>query len=164
MVEETEKRIRLTDNSFEAQGVKFVIYSSVNIERYMHFQELQVRAAYGSTYAHFYQGYQKIVDLKNKGKGFEADIALHNMMQGASRALNKQHDSLMLICTLFCCPSDEDRTIWNEESANEKIALWSKEGYPVEDFLALALQSCKRYQDDLFSDLVNGSEAEQAEK
>jgi hypothetical protein len=153
-----EKRILVTDNSFLADGRRFVIYSSLNIERYRILEELQVRARYGQNYAQMHTGYLKVVDLINKGKRFEADIALNNMMQGVARAINKQHDPLLLMATLFCCEDAEDRTIWSEESANEKIELWSKEGYPVEDFFRLSLQLCRRYQDGLFSDLLDTSE------
>ena len=148
----TEKRINLTDNSFEAGGKTFIIYSSVNIERYRVLEDLQVRARFGQNYAQLHKGFEKVVELKNKGRGFEADIALHNMMQGTVRALNKQHDPILLMATLICCAADEDRTIWSEESANEKIELWSKEGYPVEDFFPLSLRLCRHYQEGLFSD------------
>lgn len=154
----TEKRINLTDNSFEAGGQKFIIHSSLNIERYRVLEELQVRARYGQNYAQLHTGFLKVVDLINKGKRFEADNALHNMMQGTVRALNKQHDPMLLMATLFCCPDDEDRTTWSEETANEKISIWSKEGYPVEDFFGLSLQLCRHYQEGLFNDLINTSE------
>ena len=153
-----EKRIGLNDNSFQAGGKKYIIHSTVNIERYRHMEELQVRAAFGQNYAQFHAGFLRIVDLKNKGKQFEADIALNNMMQGTARAINKQHNPLLLIATLFCCTQGEDRTTWDEETANEKIEIWSKEGYPVEDFFGLSLQSCRHYQSDLFQDLGNGLE------
>lgn len=157
---DTEKRIQLTDNSFLAGGRRFIVYSSLNIERYRILEELQVRARFGQNYAQLHAGFLKVVDLVNKGKRFESDIALNNMMQGVVRALNKQHDPVLLMATLFCCEETEDRTIWSEESANEKIELWSKEGYPVEDFFRLSLQLCRRYQDGLFSDLVDTSEDE----
>lgn len=157
---DTEKRIQLTDNSFLAQGRRFIVYSSLNIERYRILEELQVRARFGQNYAQLHTGFLKVVDLINKGKRFESDNALNNMMQGVVRALNKQHDPVLLMATLFCCEESEDRTIWSEESANEKIELWSKEGYPVEDFFRLSLQLCRRYQDGLFSDLVDILEEE----
>jgi len=155
---DTGKRINLTDNSFEAGGQKFIIHSSVNIERYRVLEELQVRANYGQNYAQLHSGFLKITDLINKGKRFEADIAMNNMMQGVVRALNKQHNPMLLMATLFCCTSDEDRATWSEETANEKIELWSKEGYPVEDFFGLSLQLCRHYQEGLFDDLRDISE------
>lgn len=154
------KRILVTDNSFTAKGKKFIVYSSLNIERYRILEELQVRARFGQNYAQLHNGFLKVVDLINKGKRFEADIAMHNMMQGAVRAMNKQHDPVLLMATLFCCEEGEDRTTWSEEGANEKINAWSEEGYPVEDFFRLSLQLCRRYQEDLFNDLTNISEEE----
>ena len=66
-----EKRILVTDNSFLADGRRFVIYSSLNIERYRILEELQVRARYGQNYAQMHTGYLKVVDLINKGKRFD---------------------------------------------------------------------------------------------
>lgn len=156
-----QKRIALTDNSFEAGGRKFIIYSSLNIERYRMLEELQVRAQYGQNYAQLNNGFLKVVELINKGKQFEANVALHNMMQGTARALNKQHNPMLLIATLFCCEEGEDRTEWTEEAANEKISLWSKEGLLVEDFFGLSLRLCRHYQQDLFKDLESILEEEQ---
>jgi hypothetical protein len=154
------KRIALTDNSFEAGGKKFIIHSSVNIELYRVLEELQVRARFGSSFAALHRGFEKVIELINKSKRFEADIALHNMMQGTARAINKQHDPLILICTLFCWPDGEERKTWDEEQANETIKLWSEEGYPVEDFLLLGLQFVRHYQTGLLPDMVNISDQE----
>ena len=157
------KRIAVTDNSFEAGGRKFIIHSSLNIERYRVLEEMQVRATFGQSYAQLHQGFLKVVDLINKGKRFESDIALNNMMQGVARALNKQHNPMLLIATLFCCEENEDRGTWSEESANEKIELWSKEGYPVEDFFMLSLQLCRHYQEGLLQgspDILEESQPE----
>lgn len=142
----SERRITLTDNSFEAGGKRFVIHSSVNIERYRVLEELQVRSQYGKSFSDLHRGFEKVVELINKGKRFEADIAFNNMMQGTARAVNKQHDPFILICTLFCCEEGESRTNWDEEKANETIKLWSEEGYPVEDFLLLGLRFVRHYQ------------------
>jgi len=152
------KRIAVTDNSFEADGRKFIVHSSLNIERYRVLEEMQVRATFGQSYAQLHQGFLKVVDLINKGKRFESDIALNNMMQGVARALNKQHNPMLLIATLFCCEESEDRAVWSEESANEKIELWSKEGYPVEDFFLLSLQLCRHYQEGFLQDSPDFSE------
>lgn len=148
-----EKRVKLTDNSFQAGGKRYVIYSTVNIERYRVLEELQVRAGYGASYAQLHNGYSKVVKLINEGKRFEADIALNNLMQGVARKINKQHDPMLLMATLFCCPDEEDRTAWSEEAANEKIEIWGKEGIPVEDFFGLSLQLCRHYQENLFQGL-----------
>lgn len=142
----SEPRISLTDNSFEAGGKKYVIHGSLNIERYRVLEELQVRSRFGKSYVELHRGFEKVIELINKSKRFEADIAFNNLMQGTARALNKQHDPLILICTLFCCEEGEPRTGWDEEKANETIKIWSEEGYPVEDFLLLGLQFVRHYQ------------------
>lgn len=158
-----QKRIALTDNSFTADDRLYVIHSNVNIERYRVLEELQVRAGYGASYAQLHNGFTKIIKLVNDGKRFESDIALHNLAQGVARKINKQHDPMLLIATLFCCTADEDRTQWNEETANEKIELWSKEGYPVEDFFGLSLRFVRHYQEGLFNDFLDTSDQEEPE-
>jgi hypothetical protein len=162
MVESTEKRIQLTDNSFEAGGVKYIIHSSLNIERYRHLDELQVRAAYGTDYAGLFRGFLKWVELKNASKPFDADTHLRNVFEGVLRKQNKQNDPLLLICTLFCDPEGADRTAWSEEQANETIEAWSREGYPVEDFFKLGLEFVRRYQVAFQPDFLNTSETEES--
>jgi len=155
MVEQTEKRVRLTDNSFDAGGVTYVIHSSVTAELYRHMDELLVRGRFGKGYAQLHNAYLKWVELKNAKKDFDADIHLRNVFEGVARGVNKQHDPLVLICTLFMWPEGStsmDKMGWNEESANEKISAWSEEGYPVEDFTNWGLFFAKRYASDSIID------------
>lgn len=143
---ESEKRITLDANSFEAGGKKFIIHSSVPIDFYERMDELQVQARYGKSFADLHRAYVKWVELKNAKKDFDADVQLRNVFEGVARGVNKQQDPLILICTLFCWPEGVPRISWSEEAANETIKLWSEEGYPVEDFFNLALQFVARYQ------------------
>lgn len=160
MLDEKEKRIGLSDNSFEAGGKKFIVHSSVNIEMYRVLEELQVRARFGMNYAQLHAGYVKWVELKNAKKDFDADVQLRNVFEGVARGVNKQQDPLVLICTLFCWPQGEPRVSWDEEKANETIKLWSEEGYPVEDFLLLGLQFVRRYQSGSLTESLSISAAE----
>lgn len=152
MVEQTDKRVKATDNSFMAGGIKYIVHSSVNLERYKHLDELQLRAAYGVDYAGLFRGYYKWVELKNAQKPFDADIHLRNIFEGVQRKVNGQNEPLALICTLFCRPEGDTSQTWDEESANETLKKWSDEGYPVEDFFRLGLAFVARYQSDFNSD------------
>ena len=159
MIEQTEKRILLTDNSIQVAGETQIIHGHVNIERYGILRDLELRSAIGVDFAGMHRTGKQWTALKNSGKGFEADVMMQNMLDGtALRKVNRQHDPLLLICTLFICPATEDRRYWNEETANEKIKLWSEEGYPTEDFLRLGLQFSRRYQFVSEEDSLNGSE------
>ena len=94
-------------------------------------------------------------------KDFDADCHLRNIFEGVARGVNKQHDPLPLISTLFIWPSGStpmDKMGWSEEAANEKLRLWSEEGYPVEDFTNLGLCFAKRYASDSVIDSQGISE------
>lgn len=160
MVEQTEKRVRLTDNSFEAGGITYVIHSSVTAELYRHMDELLVRGRFGKGYAQLHNAYLKWMELKNAKKDFDADVQLRNTFEGVARGANRQHDPLVLICTLFMWPDGADRMLWTEESANEKVKAWSEEGYPVEDFTRWGLFFARRYASDSITDLPDTLEAE----
>ena len=147
MIEQTEKRIALTDNSIEVAGETHIIHGSVNLERYVHLDELMMRSRFGVGWVEWHRAGQEWTRLKNAGKGFDADVMMQNMLDGKPlRKANKQHAPEILICTLFICPKSEDRTQWNEEMANEKIKLWSAEGFAAEDFTRLGLLYMERYQ------------------
>ena len=161
MLDEKEKRVGLSDNSFVAGGKTFIVHSSVNIRMYRVLEELQVRARFGMNYAQLHAGYVKWVELKNTKKDFDADVHLRNVFEGVARGVNKQNDPLVLICTLFCWPQGEPRIDWDEELANDTINLWSEEGYPVEDFLLLGLQFVRRYQTGSLTESLSISGAEE---
>ena len=158
MVEQIEKRIGLNDNSFVANGKKYIVHGSINVALYRVLDELQVRAGFGASYAQLYNGYTKWVELKNAQKPFDADTHLRNVFEGVARGVNKQHDALLLICTLFCCAEGTDRSEWNEEVANEIIKEWGAEGYPAEDFFLLAALFVRRYQSALLQGSQNTSD------
>ena len=158
---EEEKRVRLTDNSFEAGGVTYIIHSSGTAELYRHMDELLIRGRFGKSYAQLHNAYLKWVELKNAKKDFDADVQLRNVFEGVARGVNKQHDPLILICTLFMWPqgaTSNDKMGWTEEAANEKIRAWSEEGYPVEDFMNWGLFYAKRYATDSIIDFQGISE------
>ena len=161
-MKESEKRIPLDANSFTAGGKTFIIYASVNIERKRIMQNLEVQSYYGVDLAGINRIGIKWTDMKNKGKGFEADVMMSNMLEGGLRKVNNQHDPLMLICTLFMCTEDENRNVWDEALANEKLKLWSEEGYPSEDFLHWGVRFSRHYQQGLPEDSLTSLEEGEA--
>lgn len=157
-----DKRISESDNSFEAGGKVWVIHSNLTIELYQRMEELLVTARYGKSYAELMAAFAKWVDLKNAQKPFDADVHLRNIFEGVARGANKQHDPLLLICTLFCWPDGEERKGWTEAEANERLKVWSDEGYPVEDFFDLALR-CVRHYSTVYANGGDGSLQEEAQ-
>ncbi len=163
MIYQTDKRINLNDNSFEAGGVKYLIHGNLDIERFQRLEEMEVRARFGANFISLHNRLTEIWELLNTHKYADAIVKLHNCMQGTVRQVSKQTDPLLLICTLFCRP-EGDTQAWSEELANERVKAWSAEGYPAEDFFALGLQFVKHYhtilQPDTPPTLEEDSEAQ----
>jgi hypothetical protein len=121
-------------------------------------QSLQVQSATGSDYGQLLNAYNKWVEMKNSGKGYEADVMMSNTFDGVRRKVWKQHDPLILICTLFMCEESEDRRVWDEESANEKIKIWNDGGYPAENFTRWGVRFSEVYQTNWSADTQTISE------
>ena len=161
MIEQTEKRILLTDNSFEAGGKTYLIHGSVNLERYAHLDELVMRLVSGAGWAEWHRGGQEWTRLHNASRPHDATVLMQNMLSGKPlRKANYQNPPEVLICTLFMCAEDENRGTWTEEMANEKIKIWSAEGFAAEDFTRWGLLYIERYQSVSLGGSPNTSEAE----
>jgi hypothetical protein len=161
MIEQIEKRILLTDNSFVAGGATYLIHGSVALERYVHLDDLTMRLVSGSGWADWQRGGEEWARLHNASKPHDATVLMQNMLSGKPlRRKNHQNPPEILICTLFMCPADEDRSQWNEEAANEKIKIWNAEGFPAEDFTVWGLHYVERYQRVLIGGSLDTLEAE----
>ena len=140
-------------NSFPCKGRKIIIHSSLNAERYGHFQRLQVAAGFGSDYQTLYQTLHKAYGLMNQMRIADAAVSLNGALEGVARRVNNQADPLLLICTLFMVPEGANLATWNEAEATELIRDWSEDAYDIRDFFTWAFRLVK----DFAADLQSGS-------
>ena len=132
------KKIPLDKGFFEAGGVKFFIKNTLTVERFKQFERLQNHFGFGKSFSDIYADLKFAMELANKGKMVESWNVIVNLRDGIKNNIDEKEHPALLLCTLFAVTENEDLTKWTEEAATEKIALWNKEGYDVNDFFRLA--------------------------
>lgn len=152
------KRIPIDANSFLANGTKYIIHPSLSVERYRHFQRLQVIGGFGSDYQTLYRAVSGAYDLLNKGKFADAAVKLNGLLEGIGRETSGQEDPFLLLCTLFVAKQGADLERWSEAEAQDCISDWKDEGYDVADFFKLALRLVRDLHNALAQDSRNISE------
>ncbi len=158
MSETTLKRIAPDANSFEANGVKYVIHPSLGVERHRHFEKLQVVAGFGADYQTLIQRVRKAYDQINAMKVADCAVTLNGVLEGMTRPISGQQHPLLLICTLFIAREGDDLTKWSEAEAAEQINDWKEAGYDVADFFRLAFVLVRRFSSASVGDSLSISE------
>ena len=156
------KHIQPTDNSFDANGRKYIIHSALTIERFEHFEDLEVQIGLGVTFEQLHGKAKEAYAALNSREGNLADasVILNDIIQGVARVRNGRQIPTLLLCTLFICREGEDRSKYDRAEAVEKINDWRKEGYSVADFFSLAfnlvsgLKTALNENSPLTSDLI----------
>jgi hypothetical protein len=145
MSETTLKNIAPDANSFEANGHKYIIHPSLGIERFRHFERLQVIAGFGADYATLYKRVAGAYDQINKMRVGDASVQMNAILEGSKRPIEGRQHPLLLICTLFIAREGDDLTAWNEAEATERINDWAEAGYDVGDFFALVSKQARQF-------------------
>lgn len=134
------KRVNLDDNSFTANGVKYLINGEpLTLTRMAKLEELLLRVQFGYDVKEFPNALKSIIDLFNTSKDVEAKHKLYNLYQSSAEAAVGMPNPSLLICTLFILKEGENRAEWVEAEQIEKIKDWEFEGIPFADFFALAV-------------------------
>lgn len=132
------KHIDFKNDWFEANGKKYFIRNTMNIERYSHFEKIQNHFAFGLTFKQIHERLQNSINLANKGKGVEAWNVIFNLMEGVAYRLEDRVHPALMICSLFMVTDDEDLTQWDEQLAKSKTEDWKAEGIDIQDFFQFA--------------------------
>jgi len=133
------KRLDLSKQTFEANGTKYFIESSLSIERFCEYQILEKEAGFSMSFRKMFDNLKELHKLMNNVKFVEAAVKLDDMMRGVAK-LQEREPTLLKICALFINTEDEDRTVINNDMIVKKIEDWKKE-YDVRDFFTLALNT-----------------------
>ena len=151
----------INDNHFvSASGKKYIVYPSLTTRRFEVFEQMQIEIEYGSSVSAFRSEVQKAYDKLNEPKFADAATILNNVLNGSSRIENRQPHPLLMICSLFICPEDEDQSKWNEAEAAAKIEDWA--GVDIAFFLNCARHLYRRFTPDSNTGSLNISETEGA--
>jgi predicted nucleotidyltransferase len=132
------KHIDFKDSSFTANGTEYFIKNTLTVERFMHFEKLQVHVGFGKDFKAIFKDLDMAITLADKGKGVEAWSIILNMRNGVAQKLEDRMHPALLLCTLFVITKDEDITQWDEELGKRKIDDWRKEPFDMNDFFRLA--------------------------
>lgn len=149
----------LNTNAFKsASGKEYIVYPSLTARRFEVFERLQVEMEHATTLSAFRGEVAGAYELLNKSKFADAAVKINNLLNGAARIENGQPHPLLLICSLFICPAEENQAEWSEAEATEKIKDWA--GVDIAFFLASAKRLLSRFITDYATDSLNISEVE----
>jgi len=156
------KRLDLTGglSSFMANGKKYFIESTMSIERYTKFQQLELELSFNLSFKQLFDTLNTVYDLLNKGKLADASVHVYNAMRGFAN-LEEKEPFVLKYCALFINEENEDRRIITDDMITKKIEDWQEEGYAIQDFLALALYSIPDYIKSYQKHIQNISEKNQ---
>lgn len=148
------KELTVTDNSFIANGNKYLIHSSLSIGRMGWFEKFQAKLQTGLAIYEIPKRLEEIIALKNAQKGVQADHKLMTLFEATHSTTVDTTNPALLLCSLFVCREDEDLAAWNEAKAMEAIEDWKTEGYDFKSFFALAFSLAVTYLTELTKGLV----------
>jgi hypothetical protein len=128
----------------------YTVKSSISISHYIEFEIWQPQAAYGLTFADFYNQDAQQVKLFNEGKAAEGitivvnrqqamlNMKVPNNAQGVK--VDKKHHAFLQIAALFLIEENEDMTKFDQEYQNTKIQDFLDSGVSYEDLFLLAVK------------------------
>ncbi len=133
-------------SNFTANSVKYLVHTSLAIERFMEFEKLQIKVGYGVDFRNLFQRINRSFDYLNEGRPADAAVILHNVMAGVADNLEDRENAILLLCSLYICREGEDLTKYDAKLNAEKIEDWTREGIPVDNFFVLAFNLVNGFQ------------------
>lgn len=123
---------------FKANGVNYVIRTSLAISRFEEFEKLEISVTYSVGFENLFSQMRKAFNYLNTGETANASVVLYNMMNGIKDKLDERRNPVLLLCSLFICREGEDATKYDLALNLSKIADWEEEGIAMESFFSLA--------------------------
>jgi len=124
--------------SFQANGKKYIMRTSLTLSRFEVFQDLQISAAFSVDFENIFKNLRQSYDLLDEGKPASAAVKLYNLMSGVKDKMDGKIDPILSLCSLFICTEEEDVTKYDAELCQAKITDWKIEGIAAESFFSLA--------------------------
>lgn len=131
------KNIKHLDK-FDANGVTYYVLTSLCIERFEQFEQMQIKAGFGVDFGDLFANIRKAYDALNANKVADSSVMLYNIMAGIKDNLGARENPILQLCALFICREGEDVTKYDETVATAKINDWKAEGIAMDDFFSIA--------------------------
>ena len=132
------KQLDLTKPTFEANGKTYTISTTISVERWRHYEDLQQLVGFGRSYAEMFKVIKEAYEDLQHPKIADASVRLHNLLTGIKEKLENRVHPVLLLCALFCNYEGEDIGIYDEAIMEGKVKDWQTEGYDVQSFFRLA--------------------------
>lgn len=140
------KQIDFNAGSFTANGKKYIIESSMSIERYAFYEKIEAELGFGRSFQEVFDVMKAaMIDINNHKQG-EAYVKLYNATNGIVH-IDKKKPHVLRYCALFINEENEDRRSINEDVINNKINDWQTEGFDYTPFFEFALISLPGFRD-----------------
>lgn len=140
------KKIDISTGEFIANGTKYFIESSLSIDRYRKFEEIEIELGFGRSFSEIFDQVRAAMNDINGHKQGDAYVKLYNVVNGAQQLASKK-PHVFRYCALFINAEDEDRKIISEDMINKKINDWTKEGLDYEPFFSFAITSLPGFKE-----------------
>lgn len=140
------KKIDLSKGEFTANGKRYIIESSMSIDRYAYFEKVEIELGFTRTFADVYDQITLAMADINAHKQGEAYVKLYNVANGIKQ-IEKKKPSMLRYCALFINEEDEDRATITEDQINSKINDWAAEGFDYTPFFEFALISLPGFRE-----------------
>ena len=140
------KTLDINKPSFMANGKEYFITSRLSITRFCEFQILEKEVGFSMTFEKIFQEINEITEIMNQTKFVECAVRLDNLRRGIAKLKDKE-PSVLKLCALFMNTIDEDPSVWNNDLMTVKIEDWKTEGYDMDGFFSLALNTQNSFID-----------------
>lgn len=125
-------------DTFQANGVTYIVRTSLTLGRFEEFEKLQIDVGYGASFQEVFKNIRKAYDYLNEGVPMDAGVILYNVMNGIKKNLQDRKNPILQLCALFIVTEDEDLTTFDPVLTNKKLADWKAEGIEAQDFFSFA--------------------------
>lgn len=153
---------------FTANGKVYRVYSSVSIDRWEHYELLQVEAGLGRTFQQFVDTLREGLRLCNEvatGKPVFADLTvlLRDTLVGVTLIDEGRRPAILKMCALFINREGEDIRFIDEGLMESKINDWRQAGISLRFFFRFALRSIPGFY-EAFTVLSQGTSTQEESK
>lgn len=131
------KEVSQLDN-FMANGNKYIVHTSLSINRFEEFEKLQVRVGYGVDFRQMFASMRKAFDYLNESQPADASVILYNLMHGIKNNLDGRDNEVLDLVCLFICREGEDLSKFDKELHKAKKEDFKIEGINMDSLFTFA--------------------------